>query len=77
MRFLCLLLLLAFLGAVGYFAYQNQQEVTLKFMDHELHTSFPLVAGVMYLLGMLSGWTVVGIVRRTVDRVIESPGQRR
>ena len=33
MRLLCLLFLAAFVGAVGLFIYQNQQDVTLRLFD--------------------------------------------
>jgi predicted ribosomally synthesized peptide with SipW-like signal peptide len=69
MRALCLLFLVAFLGAVGAFAYFNQQEVSLRMFNWSMTASLALVAGVAYLLGMLSGWTVVGLVRKSVERV--------
>jgi hypothetical protein len=75
MRVICLVFLLAFAGAVAFFAYQNQQEVTLTFWDRTVTTSIPLVAAGCYLLGMLSGWTIVGLLRRSVVRVFE--GERR
>ena len=61
MRFLCFLFLLAFAGAVGLFAYQNQQEVTITFWEWSVTLGLPLVAGACYLLGMFSGWTIVGM----------------
>jgi len=72
MRFLCLLFLLAFAGAVGAFAYFNLQEISLRFFDWSVTTSVAVVAGAAYLLGMLSGWSVVGLLRRSVARVTES-----
>jgi hypothetical protein len=78
MRFLCFLFLLAFAGAIGLFAYQNQeQEVTVKFWEWSITAAFPLIAGALFLIGMFTGWTIVGMLRRSVDRLVESPGQRR
>ncbi len=71
MRFLCFLFLLAFAGAVALFAYQNQQDVSLRFFNWSDSLNLPLVIGGAYLLGMLSGWTVVGMLRRSVSRVVE------
>ena len=71
MRVLCLLFLLAFAGAVALFAAQNQQELTLTFFNQTLSASVALVVGVAFLLGMLSGWTIVGLLRRSVARVTE------
>ncbi len=72
MRFLQLLILLVFLGAVLIFALQNDQPVTVRFLDWR--RSFPnsLLIGGVYMLGMLSGWTVVAFVSRSLRRVTES-----
>ncbi|HEY1380630.1 MAG TPA: hypothetical protein VGF55_27765 [Gemmataceae bacterium] len=71
MRALYFLFLLAFVAAVGAFAYFNRQEVSLRFFDWSMTTSVALVAAAAYVLGMLSGWTVVGMLRRSWDRVVE------
>jgi hypothetical protein len=75
MRALCLLFLVAFAGAVVAFAFFNRQDVSLRFFDWSLTTSLAAVAGVAYLLGMLSGWSIVGMVRRSIGRVT-APGQQ-
>ncbi len=69
MRALCFLFLVAFAGAVGAFAYFNREEVSVRFLDWSLTTSLAAVAGAAYLLGMLSGWSVIGMLRRSVERV--------
>jgi hypothetical protein len=69
MRALYLLFLVAFAGAVGAFAYYNRQEVSLRFLNWSLTASLAAVAGVAYLLGMLTGWSIVGLLRRSVERV--------
>jgi uncharacterized membrane protein YciS (DUF1049 family) len=73
MRLLCFLFLVAFAGAVGLLAYQNQQDVTLNMFNQPLTTNVPALVGLTYLAGMLSGWTVVGILRRSFNRVTEEP----
>jgi hypothetical protein len=72
MRFLYFLFLLAFAGAVGAFAYWNQQDITLRVLDWSWTLNVPLVLGATYVLGMLSGWTVVGMLRRSIYRATES-----
>ena len=69
MRFLCFLFLLLFAGAAGVFAYQNQQEITLTFFEWGTTASIALVVGAAYLLGMFSGWSVIGMLRRSIDTV--------
>src|SRR3954447_26312940 len=71
-RFLYFLFLLAFAGAVGAFAYFNQEQVSLKYFQWSGTYSLAAVAGAAYLLGMFSGWSVVGMLRRSFSRVTES-----
>jgi uncharacterized membrane protein YciS (DUF1049 family) len=71
MRFICFLFLLVFSGAVATFAWFNQQEVTLRFLDWSITAHLTTVLGAVFVLGMLSGWTIVGILRRSVYRVTE------
>jgi hypothetical protein len=75
MRLIYFLFLVAFAGAVGVFAYQNQHEITLTFLNWQITASVALVAGVIYALGMLSGWTVVGMIRRSFRRVTAEADQ--
>src|SRR5947209_5502949 len=65
MRALYLLILVAVVGALAVFAVENQQDITLKFLQWQLTTNTALVIGTVYVLGMLSGWTVVGLLRRS------------
>ena len=76
MRLLCFLFLVAFAGVVFVFAQQNQQEVSLKFFDWSVAGSIAVVVGVTYALGMLSGWTVVGMLRRSLNRTSEMIEER-
>jgi uncharacterized integral membrane protein len=75
-RFLCFLFLAAFVGLVGAFAWQNQQEITLQFYPYEATASVALVVGAAYLLGMLSGWSVVGLLRRSLRQVSDYADER-
>jgi len=76
MRFVCFLILLAVAGAVAAFAVQNQHNITLAFLDWQLTASVPLILGCTFLLGMIGGWTIVGMLRRSFNRVLEAPPQR-
>jgi uncharacterized integral membrane protein len=71
MRWFYLFILLVILAAVAVFAVQNDGDVKLRFWDRELTTPLAILVGAVYLLGMLSGWTVVGFLKRTVQRVTE------
>jgi lipopolysaccharide assembly protein A len=73
MRLVCFLFLVAFAGGAGLLAYQNQQEVRLAFLNYSVTTIVPILVGLTYLAGMLSGWTVVGVLRRSFRRVVSEP----
>lgn len=71
MRALSAVLLLAFLGVLLMFALQNRGSVDIRLMDYAIR--FPLAAVVAgaYVLGMFSGWSVIGFMRRSWHRVHE------
>jgi len=73
MRLVYFVLLAAFGGAAALLAYENQREVTLTFFNQSISTSVPILVGLTYLAGMLSGWTVVGLLRRTIHKAWEHP----
>ena len=73
MRFLCFLFLVALAGAVGIFAWQNEDGVTIRFPDWTLPMTLAAVAGASYVVGMFSGWSIVGMIRRSVHRVTDRP----
>jgi len=76
MRIICLLILVVIGGAVVAFAVQNQQDVTLTFFNYSRTVNVPLLIGAAYVLGMVSGWSVVGLLRRSFARVVEFPETR-
>jgi putative membrane protein len=71
MRFVYLLILMLALAAVVVFAVQNNENVTLLYLDRSITCALPLLVAVVYLLGMVSGWTVIGLLRRSLRRVTE------
>jgi putative membrane protein len=73
MRWVQGLLLLGFLSAVGAFALQNREPVAVDFFAWSLSAPLAILIVSVYFLGMLSGWTVVSFVRRSLQRVSEAP----
>ncbi len=71
MRFFSFLVLVAFAGAIGYFAYTNDHVVSVNLAGRLIDVSVPILAGAVYLLGMFTGWAVVGLLRRSWRRVAE------
>jgi hypothetical protein len=76
MRFLSFLFLLVFVAAIAAFAYFNQDPTSIRFMDWSVTTSKAVAAGATYLLGMFTGWSVVGVIRRSASRVIQRSESR-
>ena len=73
MRFIQAVLFLIFLGALGLFAVQNTEAITVAFWKWQTTQPVALLAIAAYLLGMLSGWTVVSFIRRSLNKVTERP----
>jgi uncharacterized integral membrane protein len=76
MRVIQAALLLIFLAIVGIFALQNMQAVTVRFLDRSVTAPVAVTAVIVYLLGMLSGWTVVAFVRRSLRGIHEAERKR-
>ena len=72
MRTLSAILLLIFLSAVAAFAVQNTQPLTVRFLTWKGDYPVALLSVVIYFLGMLSGWSVVGFLRRSISDVAAS-----
>jgi uncharacterized integral membrane protein len=68
-RFLQLLIFLAFVVVVGIFAFQNTDVLTFHFLNWSATGPVALVTIVTYLVGMLSGWTVVSFAMRSVRQI--------
>jgi putative membrane protein len=71
MRFIQAIILLAFLGVVGIFAVQNTNVITVKFLNWAVTGPVALLIIAVYFLGMLTGWTVVAFVTRSLRRVTQ------
>jgi lipopolysaccharide assembly protein A len=69
MRLISLVILVAAVVAVVVFALENSEEVTVHFFGNEIPTTMAKLVGAAYALGMVSGWTVIGVLRRSWARV--------
>jgi lipopolysaccharide assembly protein A len=68
-RLFSLVVLLALAGAIAAFAYQNRGAVDVQFLNWGAALPLAGLAGVAYGLGMVSGWAVVGLFRRSWRRL--------
>ncbi len=71
MRFFSFLVLVAFAGAIGYFAYTNDRTVSVNLAGQLVEVSIPVLAAAVYALGMFTGWAVVGVLKQSWQRVAE------
>lgn len=71
MRILSAIFLLLFLGVVGIFAIQNLANVQVRFLNWGMALPLATVVVGSYLLGMASGWSVIGFLRRNIHRMQE------
>ena len=66
MRYVQAIILLVFLGAVGIFAVQNTNLISVRFLNWGITAPLALVSVAVYFLGMLTGWTVVAFLTRSI-----------
>ena len=71
MRFLSGLFLLVLIAALGLLAYENNRDTVLNAWKWSLDVPLPLFVLGVYLLGMLSGWWLMGLVKRSWQRMTE------
>ncbi len=76
MRTFCFVFLLLFAGAVAAFAYFNNDEITVRLFEWTVTAKLSVIAGVIYVAGMLSGGTVWGLLRRSASTVVDTLDRR-
>jgi uncharacterized integral membrane protein len=73
MRYLQAVLFLAFLAAIGIFAIQNRNVITVNFLNWNLSQPVAMLSVAVHVLGMFSGWAVLGFLRRSYHGAIDRP----
>jgi len=71
MRFVYGLILLIVLAAIAVFVLQNNEPIAVRYFDLSISSTLAALIAVVYLLGMVSGWTVVGFMKRSLQRVTQ------
>jgi lipopolysaccharide assembly protein A len=71
MRALSGLFLLALIAVLGFLAYENNRDTVLNAWTWRMDVPLPLLIVAVYVLGMLSGWWLFGLVKRSWQRVTE------
>ena len=75
MRVLCFLFLWHSSRPSVSSSFTTARTVDLRFLEWSTAQPISVVALAAYGLGMISGWTVVGMLRRSFDRIVEPPGR--
>jgi putative membrane protein len=66
-RWLHLSAITLFAAAIILFAAQNHQIVTMSFLGFRATLPMTLLAGIIYLLGMATGGSLLALLRRLVE----------
>jgi uncharacterized integral membrane protein len=67
MRWFHVTVVVVFVVATLLFAVQNFASVTISFLGSSVHMPLALLVVVVYLLGMLTGSSVVALLRRSLQ----------
>ena len=73
MRIIQATLLLLFLAAVGVFALQNNNTTNINFLNWGVSAPISVLVVGVYLLGMISGGAVFGLIRLSLRKISERP----
>jgi lipopolysaccharide assembly protein A len=75
MRWFYLILLLAIVTVIVVFIVENQEDVTVRFFQQSLTAPLSWIFVAVYFLGMWSGGTVVGFLKRAYHHATEERKQ--
>jgi putative membrane protein len=73
MRWLHLSVIALFVAAIILYAAQNLQFVTMSFLGFSATVPMALLAGILYLIGMATGGSLVALVRWLVQGARQRP----
>jgi uncharacterized integral membrane protein len=77
MRWVYLVLLLVIVAIIVVFMFENHENETVTFFNRTITAPLSLIFVVVYFLGMWTGGTVVGFVKRAYHHPIEREEQKR
>jgi uncharacterized integral membrane protein len=68
MRVIYFIILLLFVAATGVFVMQNSELISLQYLGQSFECPPWLLIAIVYVVGMVSGWTVIGLVQHWIRR---------
>ena len=66
MRWIHLIVIVLFAAAIIVFAVQNLASVTMSFLGFSLHAPLAVLAAIVYLLGAVTGGSLLALLRKSV-----------
>jgi uncharacterized integral membrane protein len=66
MRWLYLIVIVAFVAAIVIFAVQNREIVNMSFLGFNLRSPLALVAAIVYVLGAITGGSLLALLRKSI-----------
>ena len=73
MRFIYLILVILISAVVFIFTFQNLSTVTVSFLHWQLHTPVSIAVVVVYFLGMLTGGSLVSLIKSWIRGSTKRP----
>ncbi|AMV22772.1 hypothetical protein VT84_00070 [Gemmata sp. SH-PL17] len=71
MRFISGLFLIALVAVLALLTYENSSVTRVNAWSWNWDVPLPLLVGGVYVLGMVSGWWLIGLTKRSWQRVTE------
>ncbi len=71
MKIVYSILLFIFVVALVTFIFQNTQSVKIQFLGWSREAPMAAVSLGLYMLGMFSGWAVIGFLRKSIRTIRE------
>ena len=67
MRWLYLIVIIAFVAVIVLFAIQNRELVTMSFLGFSVRAPLAVMAVIVYVLGAITGGSLFALLRRSVQ----------
>jgi uncharacterized integral membrane protein len=77
MRWVYLILLLAIVAVIVVFVFENREDETVTFFNRKITAPLSVFFVAAYFLGMWSGGTLVGFMKRAYHHATEHEDQKR
>jgi putative membrane protein len=74
MRWFYLAVIVLFVAAIVVFSAQNLRVVDVSFLGMSVHMRLPFLIAIIYLLGAVTGGSLLALLRRSFEGARQRPG---